>query len=1168
MKALLCVLVPIASAVAAGTNIHPDPSFERTGMTGVARTGKRAGHLKVGGRRHWAAIGGELAVEPFATYRATAYVRGQKGQGNLYGLYCYAWNSFDWRWTRRVPLDDVAEWKRIEATFVSPNPTVHFHPLAAIDAAHCEAWVDDVAVEKVRSPRETMEAILARPPSGPEDIELRIRWHLAHDEAAKAQALAQQAGDYTQADLACLLARRAEDPARRRAHLAEMVGHGGLRYGIGRQRFERLAAGFPPAERLAIFVDAVRQAGFGRRAAAALRDAADRLLDELAQRGTCGEAERALAAFDRRLEPLLDDCPQDAAGRKELEAVTSKLAAARDRVARRRQGLGRCVIRVGGRPIAPATHAIVVPEEPTPQETFAAQDLNVHIEKLTGSALPLLPEGQLGDRVPIAVGRCSATLEKLGVDADFEGLGQEGIHIETRGPALALAGNRRGVLYAVYTFLETYCGCRWFTPDCTVVPGEGTFELRRLRHHHIPPLEYRSTDYPKSRPADWAVRNKINGTQTRLDEPRGGKIAYSHFVHTFNAILNPAEHFDDHPEWFSMVDGKRVGGRTQLCLTHPQVLEIAKRTVRRWIEEAPEATIFSVSQNDWRNYCQCPACSALAEKEGSQAGPIVHFVNAIARDIAPDYPDKLISTLAYQYSRTPPRHVRPEPNVCVRLCTIECDFAHPLDTSTHPQNRKFVDDIQGWHEKCNRLYIWDYIIDYRHSVMPWPNLYTLAPNIRFFIRSGVKGLYEEACYFTKGSEFAELRTWIIAKTMWDPDYDTDQAIDEFLAGYYGPAAEPIRRYIDLIHKPVLEDPDLYIHIWTGPDAPYLDEATVRQAARLFDQAEEAVADDPVRLHRVQVARLPVLYVQIATAEPSYRPQDDALVATRGPDVRRLVEKFERVARKEGLTMIREHRARGDLDAWLRSVRAQGRKLPIVRIANPRLELAILPDVGGRIWRMVHKPTGRDILHRVRTPDGGYVPDAGGYEEYSQGSYRSPGWNEAYRVAARDERSVTLQATLANGLRLTRRITLHPQEPRVEIQTTATNAGQKPQKARIRSHPCFAVTDLRHCSLVLPGPGGQARSLALPGDPQGEKDEFLRGNDLPPGQWTLVDVDAGLQITSRFDPREVSQCLLNRSGQDDRVNLELYAQPATLAPGESQRLSHSLHVATVPSDQQP
>ncbi|MBE3068772.1 MAG: hypothetical protein IMZ66_00905, partial [Planctomycetes bacterium] len=206
---------------------------------------------------------------------------------------------------------------------------------------------------------------------------------------------------------------------------------------------------------------------------------------------------------------------------------------------------GACVITIGGRPVDPATHAVVIPEAPTPQEQHAAADLAAHLEKLTGKRLDVASEAKLGDRVPLAVGRCAATLAKLGVAVDFDALGLEGIAIETKGPALVLAGGRRGVLYAVYTFLEDYCGCRWFAPDCTRLPTEGTFAIGEIKVRHVPPLEYRSTDYPCSRDADWAVRNKINGTQTALDEPRGGKVAYSHFVHTFNDILDPATHFKD-----------------------------------------------------------------------------------------------------------------------------------------------------------------------------------------------------------------------------------------------------------------------------------------------------------------------------------------------------------------------------------------------------------------------------------------------------------------------------------------------------------------------------------------------------------------------------------------------------------------------------------------------
>ena len=585
---------------------------------------------------------------------------------------------------------------------------------------------------------------------------------------------------------------------------------------------------------------------------------------------------------------------------------------------------------IGGKTVDPATHAIVIPDQPTPQETFAAGDLAAHIEKMTGKRLPIVAEGALKKETPIVVGKCLGTLKRLGVSVDFDKLGLEGIAIEAKGPALVLAGNKRGVLYAVYTFLEDCCGCRWFAAgrtivpkggsywsqevdvhdpagaECTVIPSRGTVRVGALAVRYVPPAELRSTDYPCSRDADWAVRNKINGTQTRLDEARGGKVSYSHFVHTFNDILDPAKEFAAHPEYFSEVKGRRTADHTQLCLTNAEVLAIAKAAVRRWIREAPQATIFSVSQNDWGNFCTCAGCKAVADREGSQAGPLIEFVNAIADDIAGDHPDKTLDTLAYQWSRRPPRSVRPRPNVCVRLSSIECCFAHPLDACE--TNRSFVDDIRGWHRLCDRLYIWDYVINYAHSLMPFPNLRSLAPNIRFFVANGVKGIYEEACYFTKGSEWAELRTWILAKTLWNPEYDTDQALWEFLPAYYGPAAGAIREYLDLMQRQVAGHKDWHARIFDKPDAPHLGPEFIAGAVRCFDQAEALAAGDPVFAHRAAVARLPILYLQIVRAKAG-----DA-------DAAALVARFEAVARKEGVAMVREDAGSGALDVWLKAQR--------------------------------------------------------------------------------------------------------------------------------------------------------------------------------------------------------------------------------------------------------
>jgi len=567
------------------------------------------------------------------------------------------------------------------------------------------------------------------------------------------------------------------------------------------------------------------------------------------------------------------------------------------------QSAGRCVVTIGGKALSARSHAIVISEKPTPQEKYAAEDLQACLGAITGENLVIVTDTKVGERTPIVVGR-SALLQKLGVDVDFRSLGAEGIAIKTVGPALVLAGNQRGVLYACYTFLEDYLGCRWFTPDCTVLPKTGTFDIPEIDRRYIPPLEQRALDYPNTRDADWAVRNKMNGDNHLLDEKRGGKITYRGFVHTFNELVPPEKYFAAHPEYYSEIKGKRVGpDQTQLCLTNPDVLRIATDTVRQWIKESPEATIFSVSQNDWGNYCECPNCRALAEKEGSQSGPLLHFVNDLADEIWAQCPDETIDTLAYQYTRKPPKEVKPRPNVVIRLCSIECCFVHPLESDSY--NESFRTDIQNWSNISRRLWIWDYVINYSHSIMPFPNLYVLKPNINFLIRNGVTGIYEESNYYSKGGELAELRSYIMAKTLWDPSYDTDRVIDEFLAAYYQEAASPLRAYINLMHDQVRGRADLHVTIYSPPDVGYLTPDVIKRSAELFDQAERVVAHKPQVLHRVQVARLPIIYAQIALA-------GDA------PD-QKLVDRFEKIARAEGVTMVSEG---GPLDDWLKARRGK------------------------------------------------------------------------------------------------------------------------------------------------------------------------------------------------------------------------------------------------------
>jgi hypothetical protein len=338
----------------------------------------------------------------------------------------------------------------------------------------------------------------------------------------------------------------------------------------------------------------------------------------------------------------------------------------------------------------------------------------------------------------------------------------------------------------------------------------------------------------------------------------GGKILYKGFVHTFYPLVPPDKYFKDHPEWYSLINGKRTTDRAQLCLTNPKLRDFVVDRVRQWLRESPEARIISISQNDWHGACQCPDCQAIDEAEGSHAGSLLAFINYVAEKIGPDFPAVAVDTLAYQYTRKAPKNIKPLPNVIVRLCSIECNFGAPLDD---PSNATFARDIRDWSRICQRLYVWDYTTDFGHYVQPHPNWFSLGPNVRFFHQHGVKGLFEQGAYQSNGAEMSELRAWVLAQLLWNPNLDDKRLINEFLDGYYGSAAaQHIRDYFALMYD---ASRGYNLTCYSPPTAPFLKFKTLSQAERLWQQAEQAAQNDPELLRRVRIAHLPVRYVWLA-----------------------------------------------------------------------------------------------------------------------------------------------------------------------------------------------------------------------------------------------------------------------------------------------------------------
>jgi hypothetical protein len=396
---------------------------------------------------------------------------------------------------------------------------------------------------------------------------------------------------------------------------------------------------------------------------------------------------------------------------------------------------------------------------------------------------------------------------------------------------------------------------RWWTPWATHIPKQAMLKIPSLDVRCRPVFEARDPFWYPAFDARWAVRNFSNSQSANIPDELGGCIRYKGFVHTFYSLVPPAEHFEKHPEWFSLRNGQRTHEHAQLCLANPGLRDFVVERVKQWLRESPEARIVSVSQNDWHGWCECDACRALDDAEGSHAGSMITFVNYVAEKIEKDFPNVAVDTLAYQYTRRPPRTLRPRPNVIVRLCSIECNFREPLGA---PANAKFADDIRGWARMCDRLYIWDYTTDFAHYVQPHPNWFTLGPNVRFFAANHVKGVFEQGAYQGHGSEFAELRAWVLAQLLWNPAQDDRALINEFLEGYYGPAAPPIRAYLELLHT---NSAGWNLTCYSPPNAKFLNFTTLAAAEKLWAEAERVAT--PEVLPRVKLARLWPRYVWLS-----------------------------------------------------------------------------------------------------------------------------------------------------------------------------------------------------------------------------------------------------------------------------------------------------------------
>ena len=405
------------------------------------------------------------------------------------------------------------------------------------------------------------------------------------------------------------------------------------------------------------------------------------------------------------------------------------------------------------------------------------------------------------------------------------------------------SNNKKNLFYATYEFIEKFLNVKWLSTDYTHYEKLSSLNIPDNYNYYYEPPVLTRTVHSKLFYDDSIFADKLKVTNEAF--PRYVPNAR---VHTFHRFMPYDVFYEKNPEYYALRNGKRLP--TQLCLTNNAVLEIVKDSVRSFFKSSPISDVISVSQDDNTQYCQCENCSKIDNKEGSPAGSLIHFVNEIAKD----FPDKTISTLAYQYTRKPPK-TKPLENVLITLCSIECDRSIPIDEGC----KDFSSDLKGWSILTDNIRIWDYTTQFTNFLAPFPNWGTIKPNINLFVQNNAKWIFEQ--HSRNDSELFELRSYVMAKLLWDPSLNFNTLIKDFNDKYYGDGGKYITEYISKIQSQI-DNTSFFLFLYGDPSQgfdSFLSPQNLSNYDKLFNKALSKVDYNSNYFKRILRSKISIDY---------------------------------------------------------------------------------------------------------------------------------------------------------------------------------------------------------------------------------------------------------------------------------------------------------------------
>ena len=547
------------------------------------------------------------------------------------------------------------------------------------------------------------------------------------------------------------------------------------------------------------------------------------------------------------------------------------------------------------------TAEIVLPENADPSSVLAAEELSEYTGKVTGIRLPVVTgKSEAANKVYIGTPDTLKNIPEPALKALKEAKQADAHFICAKGNELYIIGKQEVAdLYATYQFIEDKLGVRWLKiPDKIdsgeYVPKKEEIVFPDYEKFREPAFAFRKFDQGASfvnpipvQGKTWATRNGYQtppayGTPVPYDNPKSFKYKFyspriprsqqslggGHM--TFAGPIPAKIYYEKHPEYFALIDGKRVKGQ-QYCISNPEVRRLVADYIIRKLDENQGRGFFHFGMQDVNDgWCECEECRKLDGSDTVAGGfqnvstRFQKTVRAIAEMVYEKYPDADLRVWAYHTYRELPEGVTIHPKMKLQFCPHGRCYGHFLDDPDCPRNVRIYKLLQDWLKIApSDVFTFEYF-SFSYAFYSSEEI-VMAHDLRLYKKLGMAGWKDEEFYPDsrfyppkKGDTRPDLMPsnwqleYVTAKLLWDPEQDEQSLLDEAESLYYGKAYPAMKKYHALRRK-----------LWCNATAclgyptgdarrpTILNTAgTQEELLSLLDEAEKLAEGDELLLYRI------------------------------------------------------------------------------------------------------------------------------------------------------------------------------------------------------------------------------------------------------------------------------------------------------------------------------